>query len=442
MRIGIIGTGYVGLVTGACFAEFGIQVTCADKDEAKIRALKKGAIPFYEPGLPELVEKNVSKGRLKFTTRISDAVESSSVIFIAVGTPPRGDGSADLRYVEAVSEEIAGHMDGYKVVVTKSTVPVGTGKRIKKIISRNLKKSVEFDIASNPEFLREGSAIEDFMRPNRVVIGAETERAVSVLKDLYKPLYLIETPFVISDMETAEIIKHASNCFLATKISFINEMANLCEEVGADVHKVAKGMGLDGRIGPKFLHPGPGFGGSCLPKDVRALISIAGHHRVDMKILKAVVEVNERQKKMVLKKLRGALGPLGGKTIAVLGLSFKPNTDDMRDAPSIDIIEGLAGKKAKIRAYDPVAMKNAKAVLPKSVYFARSPYEAVKGAHALLIVTEWNELRNLDLEKIRRLMKGPYFFDLRNVYEPERMGPQGFKYFSVGRPRGGPQKGL
>jgi UDPglucose 6-dehydrogenase len=432
LHIGIIGTGYVGLVTGACFAEFGITATCADKDEGKIKSLKKGIIPFYEPGLEDLVKKNIKNGRLIFTTKVSKAVESSLVVFIAVGTPPRGDGSADLKYIETVAKEIALHMDGYKVIVTKSTVPVGTGRKIRKIISSNLKKKFHFDIASNPEFLREGSAIEDFMRPNRVIIGAETEQAIAILKDLYKPLYLIETPFVISNIETAELIKHASNSFLATKISFINETANLCEKVGVDVHMVAKGMGLDPRIGPKFLHPGPGFGGSCLPKDIRALIKIADEHGSEMKVLKAALWANENQKIIMIEKIKKALSPLKGKTISVLGLSFKPNTDDVRESPPVFIIERLLKENAKIKAYDPVAMENAKSVL-KGITYSKGPYEAVKGASAVVIATEWNEFRNLELEKIKKLLKTPFFFDLRNVYEPAKMKKLGFKYYSVGR---------
>jgi UDPglucose 6-dehydrogenase len=345
MHIGIIGTGYVGLVTGACFAEFGLSVTCVDKDEKKINSLKKGAVPFYEPGIDELVKRNIKHGNLKFTTNIGKAVESSLVIFIAVGTPRRGDGSADLKYVEDVAREIAGHMDEYKVIVTKSTVPVGTGEKLREIISRNLRGRIDFDIVANPEFLREGSAIEDFMRPNRVVIGAKSQQAIAIMRDLYKPLYLIETPIVITDIETAELIKYASNSFLATKISFINEMAGLCEKVGADVHMVAKGMGLDQRIGSKFLHPGPGYGGSCLPKDTNALLRMAEEHDIKLEIVDAAIRVNENQKEQMVKKIKGAVGGLKGKTIAILGLSFKPNTDDIRDAPSLFIIKSLLREK-------------------------------------------------------------------------------------------------
>jgi UDPglucose 6-dehydrogenase len=432
MHIGIIGAGYVGLVTGACFAEFGVFVTCVDKDKKKIKSLKKGTVPFYEPRLEELVQRNTKEGRLNFTTKIADAVDSSLVIFIAVGTPPRGDGSADLKYVEEVAREIATNLTGYKVIVTKSTVPVGTGDRIREIISKNLKEKVNFDIVSNPEFLREGSAIEDFMRPNRVIIGTDSQQAVAIIKDLYKPLYLIETPFVITNIKTAELIKYASNSFLATKISFINEIANLCEQVGADVHMVAKGMGLDQRIGPKFLHPGPGFGGSCLPKDITALLKIAEEHGVQISIVDAVLRANEKQRENMLKKIRDAMGNLKGKTIAILGLSFKPNTNDLRDAPSLYIIQELLKEKVKIRAYDPVSMKDAEGILPE-VKYCKDPYDAVKGADALVIITEWNQFRNLELDRLKNLLKEPFFFDLRNIYDPQRLRGKGFRYFCVGR---------
>jgi UDPglucose 6-dehydrogenase len=433
MHLGIIGTGYVGLVTGVCFAEFGLNVTCVDKDRKKIAALKKGIVPFYEPGLEELLKKNLSTGRLSFSAKVADAVDSALVVFIAVGTPPRGDGSADLKYVESVAKGIAARLNGYKVIVTKSTVPVGTGQKLRQIISKSLKGRVDFDIVSNPEFLREGAAIEDFMRPDRVIIGAHSQQAVAIMRDLYRPLYLIETPFVITDVQSAELIKYASNCFLATKVSFINEMANLCEKVDADVHTVAKGMGFDRRIGPKFLHPGPGFGGSCFPKDLNALHQIARNNQSPLRIVEAAVQANEAQRNLMVKKIKTAMGSLEGKKIAVLGLSFKPNTDDIRDAPSVFIINRLIEEGAKPRVYDPVAMENAKAVLPK-VSFSKDPYSAAKGAHALVIVTEWNEFRNLELHRIKKLLKEPYFFDLRNIYEPARMKEEGFKYFCVGRP--------
>ena len=432
MHIGIIGTGYVGLVTGACFAEFGVYVTCVDKDKKKIKALKDGYIPFFEPRLEEFVQRNIKEGRLTFSTDIIDAVRSSLVIFIAVGTPPRGDGSADLKYVEEVAKEIASNLDGYRVIVTKSTVPVGTGDRIRKIVSKHRKEQVDFDIVSNPEFLREGSAIEDFMRPNRVVIGANSAQAISIMKDLYKPLYLIETPFVITNIESAELIKYASNSFLAMKISFINEIANLCEKVGADVHMVAKGMGLDQRINPKFLHPGPGYGGSCLPKDTLALLKMAEEHGVDLGIVDATIRANERQQDSMTKKIKDAMGPIKGKTIAILGLSFKPNTDDVREAPSLNIIKQLLKEKAKIRAYDPVSMKSTQSILPDITY-CKDPYDAVKDANALVIVTEWNQFRSLELDKLKRLLKEPYFFDLRNIYEPQKLKDKGFKYYCVGR---------
>jgi len=432
MHIGIIGTGYVGLVTGACFAEFGLFVTCVDRDAKKIRSLKKGNIPFYEPGLDELVKRNVKQGRLAFTTRIPEAVESSLVIFISVGTPRRGDGSADLQYVEKVACDISRSMDGYKVIVMKSTVPVGTGEKIKRVISENLKKQTDFDIVSNPEFLREGSAIEDFMRPNRVVIGASSQQAIAIMRDLYKPLYLIETPFVVTNIETAELIKYASNSFLATKISFINEMAGLCEKVGADVHMVAKGMGLDNRIGSKFLHPGPGYGGSCLPKDTNALLKLAEQHDTELGIVKAAMKANERQKEFMFRKIRDTMGGLKGRTVAVLGLSFKPNTDDIREAPALSIIKKLMGEKAHIRAYDPVSMKETQELIP-GIKYCRDSYDAAKGANALVIMTEWNQFRNLDLDRIRKLLKEPYFFDLRNVYDPRKLREKGFKYFCVGR---------
>lgn len=432
MHIGIIGAGYVGLVTGACFAEFGLFVTCVGRDEKKISGLRKGLIPFYEPGLQEIVKRNLEQGRLAFTTKIEKAVKSSLVLFIAVGTPRRGDGSADLRYVEGVANKIAQHIDGYKVIVMKSTVPVGTGERLRRTISRNLKERIDFDIVSNPEFLREGSAIEDFMRPNRVVIGAKSQQAIAIMKDLYKPFYLIETPFVITNIETAELIKYASNSFLATKISFINEMACLCEKVGADVHMVAKGMGLDKRIGPKFLHPGPGYGGSCLPKDTDALLKVAEQHDIDLGVVEAVTKANERQKEFMVKKIKDVMGVLKGKTLAILGLSFKPNTDDIREAPSLSIIKQLVKQKAHIRAYDPVSMKEAQRIIP-AIKYCKDSYDAVRGADALVIMTEWNQFRNLDLDRIKKLLKQPYFFDLRNIYEPQKLKRKGFRYFCVGR---------
>lgn len=433
MHISVIGTGYVGLVTGICFAEYGLSVTCVDNNEKKIKLLNKGTVPFYEPGAEELLQRNLKAGRLHFTTNIAEAVESALVIFIAVGTPPRGDGSADMRHVENVAKEVARHIKSYKVIVTKSTVPVGTGEKLREIISKNLEENVDFDIVSNPEFLREGAAIEDFMRPNRVVIGASSEQAVAIMKDLYRPLYLIETPFVITDVKTAELIKYTSNAFLATKVSFINEIANLCETVSADVQVVAKAMGLDKRIGSKFLHAGPGYGGSCFPKDTLALLQIARGSDTELNIIEAVVKANEHQKKRAAKKIKDAMGALKGKTICILGLSFKPNTDDMRDAPSLFIIKELLRAGAKIRTFDPVAMEQAKNIFPKITY-CKDAYDAAKGTDAVVIVTEWNQFRNLELSRLKNLLKGKFFFDLRNIYEPEKVRKLGFNYYSIGRP--------
>ena len=432
MNIAVIGTGYVGLITGACFAEFGVHVTCVDKDEKKIRMMKKGIVPFYELVFEELMQNNIKAGRLEFTTSIAEAVDSSLVIFIAVGTPPRGDGSVEMKYVEEVAREIARNINSYKVIVTKSTVPVGTGERIRKIISSNLRENVDFDVVSNPEFLREGAGIEDFMRPNRVVIGASSDQAIAIMKDLYRPLYLIETPFVITDVKTAELIKYASNAFLATKISFINEIANLCESVGADVQVVAKAMGLDRRIGPKFLHAGPGFGGSCFPKDTLALLQMGKENNVNLRIVEATIKANEYQREKVTKKIISVMGKVKGKTIGILGLSFKPNTNDLREAPSLYIIKRLSRTGAKIRTFDPAAMEDAKKIFP-DIKYCKDAYDAVKGSHAVVIVTEWNQFRNLDLSRVIDLMKDRFFFDLRNIYEPQKMRNMGFKYFSVGR---------
>lgn len=434
MNISIIGTGYVGLVTGACFAEFGVRVICVDKDPGRILALQDGRLPFYESGLAELVRKNMAEHRLRFSTDVGAAVDVSLVIFIAVGTPPRGDGSADLSYVEEVAETIARHINGYKVIVTKSTVPVGTGERLREIIGRHLKECVDFDIAANPEFLREGSALDDFMRPNRVIIGAESQQAIAILKDLYRPLYLIETPFIVTDIPTAEMIKYASNAFLATKISFINEIANLCERVGADVHVVAHGMGLDGRIGPKFLHPGPGYGGSCLPKDTQALVRLAKSEGdgYELEVVEAAIRANAKQQAMMVEKIIQAVGSLEGKTLGVFGLAFKPNTDDIREAVSIKIIQALEKKGARVRAYDPAAMDSARQVMPDVIY-CQDVYEVAEGSDALIMMTEWNQFRNLDLERIREALRKPIFIDLRNVYEPRRMKELGFQYIGVGR---------
>jgi UDPglucose 6-dehydrogenase len=438
MHISVIGTGYVGLVTGACFAEFGVNVTCMDNDPGRIEKLEKGEVPFYEPGITELVAKGIREGRLSFTTDIAKAVDKALVIFIAVGTPPRGDGSADLSYVEEVGKGIARHMTGYKVIVTKSTVPVGTGEKLRDVIKSTQTDAHRFDIVSNPEFLREGSAIEDFMRPNRVVLGADSEQAVAIMKDLYRPLYLIETPFVVTDIPTAELIKYASNAFLATKISFINEMANLCEQVGANVQLVAKGMGLDNRIGSKFLHAGPGFGGSCFPKDLAALIQTGERHGHPMQIASAASRVNDAQRKRMTAKIREAVGGLKGKTLGILGLSFKPNTNDLREAPALAIGQELLAEGAAIRAYDPEALEEACRILP-TLQPCRDAYHAAEGADALIIMTEWNLFRSLDFERLKAVMRRPVLLDLRNVYDPERVATAGFTYISVGRRAYDPQ---
>jgi len=434
MRIAIIGTGYVGLVSGVCFAEFGHEVTCIDKDQSKIAKLQNGEIPIYEPRLEVLVEKNLQANRLVFSTDYSPGVPNAEVVFIAVGTPAsrRGDGYADLTYVYEAARQLAAHLKDYTVVVNKSTVPVGTARQVARIIS-GVNPKAAFDVASNPEFLREGAAINDFMHPDRVVIGVDSEKAEEVLKAIYRPLYLIETPFVMTTIETAELIKYASNAFLATKISFINEIANLCEEIKANVQDVAKGMGLDGRIGRKFLHAGPGYGGSCFPKDTSALLRIAQEYGVACRIVEAVVEVNAAQRARMTRKIRYAVGGNeAGKTIAVLGLSFKPETDDIRDAPSLTIIAAMIEKGAIVHAHDPQAMAEAAKLLPEVQYFG-NPYDACEGADAIVLLTEWNEYRALDLDRIKSSMKDPVFVDLRNVYVPEDMKELGFHYHSVGR---------
>jgi UDPglucose 6-dehydrogenase len=432
MNICVIGTGYVGLVTGACLAEFGMNLICVDNDQQKIDLLQQGKISIHEPGLEDLVLKNMREGRLSFSTSIRDGVASSLVIFIAVGTPSKDDGSADLRAVEEVAKEIAQSMNGYKVVVVKSTVPVGTCRRLQQLIRDHQAQPISFDIVSNPEFQREGSAIDDFVRPDRVTIGAESEQAIAIMKDIYSALYLIETPFVITSLETAEMVKYAANSFLATKITFINEIANLCEAVGADVHHVARAMGLDGRIGKKFLHPGPGFGGSCFPKDTRALSKIAREKGYVFKILESVIEVNEEQKKRMVTKIKEKVEDLRGKTVGILGLSFKPNTNDIRESSSIAIIQGLLAMGAKVKAFDPAAMEEAKAVLPELEY-GKDAYDVAKGADVLVLATEWNQFRRLDLQRIKGLLKNPIFIDLRNVYDPDQMKRLGFNYCGVGR---------
>jgi UDPglucose 6-dehydrogenase len=439
MRIAVIGTGYVGLVSGACFSEFGVSVVCVDKEEAKIARLRCGEMPIYEPGLEGLVAANVAAGRLSFTTELAAAVEGADAVFIAVGTPSRrGDGHADLSYVFAAAEEIGRALSGYTVVVTKSTVPVGTGRQVAAILGRVCPQG-HFDVASNPEFLREGSAIEDFMRPDRVVIGADSERAQAAMRQLYRPLYLIETPMLFTDVETAELIKYAANAFLATKITFINEIADLCERVGADVQDVAKGIGLDGRIGRKFLHAGPGFGGSCFPKDCLALVRTAHEAEAPLSIIETVVQVNDERKRRMADKIIAACGgTLAGKTVAVLGLTFKPNTDDMRDAPSLEVLPRLAAAGAVIRAFDPEGMTEAKKLLPNVVY-CNDAYEAMEGAEALVLLTEWNEFRALDLARVAGLLVNPLVIDLRNIYQPQEMAEAGFRYVSIGRPPQVPQ---
>jgi UDPglucose 6-dehydrogenase len=432
MHIAVIGTGYVGLVTGACFAEFGVDVTCVDIDSEKIARLSAGEMPIYEPGLEQLVTKNMQSGRLRFTTDIKQAVEQALVIFLAVGTPPQGDGAPDLSFVEAAARSVAEHMNGYKVIVTKSTVPIGTGEYLRKLIREQQKSRLNFGIVSNPEFLREGAAINDFMRPDRVVLGSSDEEAIAIMRDLYRPLYLIEAPFVLTSLEAAELTKYAANAFLATKISFINEIANLCESIGCDVHDVARAIGMDRRIGSKFLHPGPGFGGSCFPKDTQALASVARQFGRDSMVVDAVIEVNRRQRQAMVPKIEKLVGELKGKTIAVLGLAFKPETNDMREAPAIDIIRELLVRGATVRAYDPVAMREAAEVLPEVNYLA-DEYEAVTDADALVFVTEWNQFRALDMGRIRDLMRSPRIADLRNIYDPEDMRELGFEYVGVGR---------
>ncbi len=435
MNICVVGSGYVGLVTGACLADFGMQVVSVDKDSAKVEALRRGEIPIYEPGLDTLVRKNAEAGRLSFTTGIGPAIEQATVVFIAVGTPSRADGSADLKYVREVAASIGQHLNGYKVIVTKSTVPIGTGKMIDELVRQEAPEGARFAVVSNPEFLREGSAIEDFMMPDRVVIGTQDPRAAEIMLDVYSPLRLADVPFVVTNVESAELIKYASNGFLATKISFINEVATLCEALGANVEVVARGMGLDKRIGPRFLHPGPGFGGSCFPKDTRAVAQIAEEKGLRFHIIESVLEVNEATTLRMVDKIRQAFGGLEGKIVAVLGLAFKPETDDIRESPALAIIENLQKQGAQVRAHDPAAMEASRPVLP-GVELAEDPYTAAKGADGLVIVTEWNQFRALELDRLRDLLRQPLVVDLRNVYEPEKMAAAGFRYESIGRPEG------
>jgi len=455
MKICIIGTGYVGLVTGTCLSDFGLEVTCVDKDSEKIKGLNSGKVPIYEQNLESLIKKNVTAGRLSFTTDIKKAIKQSKAIFIAVGTPPNDDGSANLQQIERVAQEIAASINEYKVIVNKSTVPVGTAVKIKEIISDNQNViareqsdrsnphlnrrtgvspvySIPFDVVSNPEFLREGSAVYDFTHPDKIVIGTNSDRALKIMQEIYRPLYLIDTPFVITNPETAELIKYACNAFLATKITFINEIANLCDKVGADVHQIARAMGLDGRISPKFLHPGPGYGGSCFPKDTEALCNIAASYGYEFKTLEAVVKANKRQRELMVDKIKHHLGDLKGKTIGILGLAFKQNTDDIRKSSSIDIIQLLLKEGANIRCFDPLAMDNTKNILP-DLNYCQDEYETSAGSGALVIATEWNQFRNLDLLRIKKLLKIPILIDLRNLYEPEKVKSLGFIYEGVGR---------
>jgi UDPglucose 6-dehydrogenase len=440
VKIAVIGTGYVGSVSGACLADFGNHVVCVDTNADKIESLKKGIIPIYEPGLDIIIEKNSKSGRLTFTTDIHAAIKECNVVFIAVGTPPADDGSADLVYVEEAARQIGRLITQYTVIVDKSTVPIGTGRKVSGWIKEELegrKANIDFDVVSNPEFLREGSAVYDFTHPDRVVIGAENERALSIMKDVYRSLYLNETPFIETNLESAEMIKYASNAFLAVKITFINEIANLCEKTGADIRSVSKAMGKDGRIGAKFLHPGPGYGGSCFPKDTRALAKIGRDNGEPQNIVETAIEKNEKQKLRAAKKIETVIGSLAGKTICVLGLAFKPNTDDMRESPAITICEYLCSCGAKLRLFDPAAIKEARwrlETIKNSIYYADDEYDALLGADALLIVTEWNQFRNLNLNKAKELLRQPFFFDLRNIYSKKDAETAGLRYFCTGRP--------
>ena len=433
MRIVVVGTGYVGLVSGAGFADFGNEVLCVDVDREKIDTLSRGEIPFYEPGLKELVSRNIKQRRLRFGTSLEEATRWGEVVFICVGTPSRKNGEADLSQVFAAARTVAKAMPGYRLIVQKSTVPVGTGDRVREVVRKHARRGVRFDVASNPEFLREGSAVENFMRPDRIVIGADTAKARDLVREIYSPLYLIETPVVGVSLRTAELIKYAANAFLATKISFINEIANLSEAVGADVHDVAKAMGLDRRIGPKFLHPGPGYGGSCLPKDTRAMRQFAKKAGVKLRVVGGAIEANEAQKRIGVEKILAALKGRGTHTVAILGLSYKPDTDDLREAPSLDLIRALLKRGVRVRAFDP-AVKPGAVELPAELFFATSAYDAAKGADALVVVTEWNEFRRLDLGRVKRAMRRRAIVDLRNVYDPAAIRRLGFTYTSVGRP--------
>lgn len=433
MRIVVVGSGYVGLVSGAGFADFGNEVLCVDVDERKIDVLSRGEIPFYEPGLKDLVLRNTRERRLRFSTSLAEAVRWGDVIFLCVGTPMRADGGADLSQVLAAAKTIAKNMPGYRLIVQKSTVPVGTADKLRAWMKKHAPRGAKFDVASNPEFLREGSAVENFMRPDRIVIGADSPRASDLLRELYRPLYLIETPAVVVNVRTAELIKYASNAFLAIKISFINEIANLCEAVGANVHDVARAMGLDRRIGPKFLHPGPGYGGSCLPKDTHAMRDFSRKAGARLRVVEAAIEANDAQHQVAAKKVLAALSGRGARTVAILGLSYKPDTDDLREAPSLYLIRTLLRKGIAIRVYDPAVRADAEG-LPRGLHFAQNPYDAVKGADVMVLVTEWNEFRRLDLARVKRAMRRKAIVDLRNVYDPATVQRLGFDYTSVGRP--------
>ncbi len=438
MKICVVGSGYVGLVTGACLADFGMTVTGVDKDASKIAALERGEIPIYEPGLEEIVEKNVKAGRLTFTTDLAPAILDAKAVFIAVGTPPLPDGRADLSFVRQVAEAIGENLNGYKVVITKSTVPVGTGQMVEKVVREKSGGSQDFAVVSNPEFLREGCALEDFYRPDRVVIGARTQQAVDVMLEIYAPLKAAGVPFVIANIESSEMIKYASNGFLAAKITFVNEIAELCERAGADVEVVARGMGLDNRINPKFLHPGPGYGGSCFPKDTSAIAQIAEEHGMKFEIIDAVLSANERVRQRMVPKIEAAFEGVAGKTVALLGLAFKGDTDDMRESPAIPIVEGLVKAGARVRAYDPAAMEIARPLLP-AIEYCSDPYDAARGADGLVIATEWNQFRALELDQMKKLLRRPLIVDLRNLYEPERVAAAGFRYVSIGRAEAQPR---
>jgi len=434
MNLCVVGTGYVGLVTGACLAEFGNQVVCVDKDAAKIEACRRGELPIYEPGLEDLVLRHAQAGRLRFQTELGSAVRQAQIVIIAVGTPQGDAGAADLGAVHEVAGEVGRNLGAHQVVVTKSTVPPGTGRSVRRIVSEASGGRVPFSVASNPEFLREGSAIEDFMRPNRVVLGVEDDAAAALLKELYRPLYLIETPVLLTDVVTAELIKYVANAFLATKISFINEIADLCESLGADVHVVARGIGLDGRIGSKFLHPGPGYGGSCFPKDTRGLLQVARGQGLGLRIVEATVQVNDERPARMLTKIRAALGgALAGRVVALLGLTFKPNTDDLRESPALRVLDGLLEAGAAVRAFDPAGLAGLADRGRPGLTACADEYEAAAGADALVVATEWNQFRSLDLARLKELLRRPVFVDLRNVYDPRAMRAQGFEYTAVGR---------